>query len=235
MMRKAYQRWALEAVLSGLCICCGAVNAPNGGHDLAPDQQPVDTMQADFVKADGLPKNDDVEVENGGADVSVDAQDAVDTTEPGKCTMDTLLVDCSIALWDIAIAEAGASNKSSLTGLTPRTYCEKRCSAPQPDGIVSGDWLLYDKGACAHSTSIKELKCLDCKLLRNDDVPLRCDNDPCTRDWCEGSKCLHVPHQWVGFDCSISTCNGKFVCNPSGCASDTFCNPKKLQKCVPCE
>ena len=149
-----------------------------------------------------------------------------------SCAMDGHAVDCSIAVWDCHIA----GQYGAVGGATPRAMCAEACASGQLSSL-DGVWLLYDKGACGHSVEIKGMSCAACCTLE-DSVPdqLRCDNDPCTYDWCEGADCHHDPFGWVGEPCVVpgtSATAGEYLCDDSMCqAGAAPCRVEHLKKCV---
>lgn len=223
----------IEAVLHGrtvrfrtwLALCCVAAgcNDPVAQSDDVGANKEVRILTIDAPAA-----NDD---SDDGTSWSPDA------AEQGsqECAINQSPVRCEIALWDIAAAEAGASGKPSIVGLNPKSYCKKRCDLLEKDGVISGDWLLQDKGVCAHSTRVHNFLCAGCAQLSESPAPLFCDGNPCTKDSCTGDACKHDPYSWIGEQCTQGDCVGKYACDPNGCPPDLACDTAKLMKCIGCQ
>jgi len=152
-----------------------------------------------------------------------------------QCAMDGTTVDCSIAVWDVALAGAYGQAAGAVANATPRKVCETVCGATAGGEFPNITASLYDKLACHHTTSIKGLSCDACLTLSDQVVTeLWCDTDPCTRDWCSGTSCHHEPWGWIGEACAApgpGSCKGSLKCNPSACPSGGLCTDLVLKQC----
>ncbi len=160
------------------------------------------------------------------ADVRVSA--TYEAPLSATCAIDGKMVDCSIALWDVALGFGAVK-----PGMTPRSYCQQACA----QGIrapLETDTVFGDPGACRHSTRIRGLSCDDCPRLADGPVPLRCDNDPCTLDWCDGLSCFHRGYLWVGTVCASHGCQSTLQCDPSACLEEPECQKSGYRVCAGC-
>ena len=175
---------------------------------------------------------------SNGSSVSVDGKSA-DASTPDvackptgapTCSIDSYEVDCNLAFSDLKSSAIG-----TVEGTNPREICAAVCANVSPPPIPA-TWILQDKGACGHSTRIVGLDCTQCCALSDVlSTQLRCDFDPCTSDWCEGSACHHDKYAWIGAACSLPdapTQVGVYACDASGCGAGLFCDSAKLKKCV---
>lgn len=160
------------------------------------------------------------------ADIATDTADACGEPIAAVCKIDNGLVDCNVALYDRSVAKSPWGQ-----AMSPRAYCQSLCDG-SAEPMLNGQSILADKTACGHMNSIQGLTCADCCKLADHAMPVYCDDDPCTDDACEGATCTHTPWGWIGQDCSLGACNGKYVCDKEMCGS---CTPSTWKVCAPCE